>query len=374
MKRKKEILILVIVYIISRIIYTYSGGIFIKKIGFIKENYEKNYHLERKNKAWIEALYRWDAPWYIFIAEKGYRQNQNSPEFKKWKNIPFSAGFLPLFPYFIKFFKSFFSSYEIAGFFLSFLFGLISVLTFYFLISFYLPSSAFYSSLLFLFYPPSIFISLPYAEGLFLTLLFLFFLSYQKNFSEGYLVLPLVLLSKPQGFYTFLLFFFYPKNLKKKIYLFSLWLMGLGLLILIFYNSFGSVLPFFERQSLSRGFPIGPWHGFVEFFLWKEKGIFSWKGSFVDLFLSIFFILLISFSKERRNFPFWAILWAYIVLVFPICSSFLSYQRLILPCFPVFGILGKIFCEKKMIWVVIPILFLIQYYYFFRYSTFQWVS
>lgn len=370
---KKELKILILIYLITRIFYFFSGGYILKKVGFLKENYEKNYHLERKNSAWVEALYRWDAPWYLYIAEKGYKENREAPEAKRWKDIPFSAGFLPLFPYFIKFFKLFFSSYELAGIFLSFIFGLTSIISFYFLIKKFLPDSAFTSTLIFLFFPPSIFLSLPYPEGLFLTLLFLFFLSLEKDFLEGFLLLPLLVMTRPQGFFTIPLFFFFPKSIKKKLFLIFLFLLGFLIIFLIYYKSFGSILPFLQRQSLSRGIPLGPWHGFVEFFLWKEKGIFSWKGSWVDLFLSIIFIFLIVFSKERKKFPFWAILWTYIVLLFPLCSSFLSYQRLILPAFPIFGILGEIF-NKKIFYFIIPLLFLIQFYYFYRYVTFQWIS
>lgn len=373
MKYKKELIILIFLYLISRVFYFSSGGIILKKKGFVKENYERNFHLERKNSAYIEAFYRWDAPWYLYISENGYKKNPDSPEAKKWKNIPFSAGFLPLFPYFIKFFKIIFGSYEISGIFLSFIFGLTSIISFYFLIRKYIPDSAFFSSLLFMFFPSSIFISLPYAEGLFLTLLFLFFLSLENNYKEGYLLLPLLILTRPQGFYTILLFLFFPKNLKKKIYLIFLFLLGVFILFLIYYQSLGSIFPFLQRQSMSRGFPLGPWHGFVEFILWKDKGLFSWKGSFIDLSLSIIFILLIFLARERKKFPFWASLWTYIVLLFPLCSSFLSYQRLILPAFPIFGIPGKIL-NKKIFWIIIPLLFILQFYYFYRYATFQWVS
>jgi len=370
---KKELKILIVLYLITRIFYFFSGGFILKKVGFLKENYEKNYHLQRKMSAWVEAFYRWDAPWYLYISENGYKENKEAPEAKKWKDIPFSAGFLPLFPYFIKFFKIFFPSYEFAGIFLSFLFGLTSIVSFYFLIKKFLPSSAFHSTLLFMFFPPSIFLSLPYPEGLFLTILFLFFLSLEKEFLEGYFLLPLLFLTRPQGFYTLFLFPFFPKELKKKIYLLILSLLGFLIIFLIYYQNFGSLLPFLQRQSFSRGIPLGPWHGFVEFFLWKEKGIFSWKGSWIDLFLCITFIPLITFSKIRKKFPLWASLWTYIVLLFPICSSFLSYQRLILPAFPIFGILGETF-SKKLIYILIPLLFLIQFYYLFRYATFQWIS
>ncbi len=179
---KKEILIISILYLVSRLFYLGSGGFILKNKGFIKENWEKNYHLERINSPFIEAQYRWDAPWYIFISERGYEVNKSSPEYKKWGNIPFSAGFLPLFPYLIKFFKTFFGSYELSGIFLSFIFGFTATLSFYFLILKYLPERALFSTLLFLFFPPSIFISLPYPEGFFLTLLFLFFISLEKNF------------------------------------------------------------------------------------------------------------------------------------------------------------------------------------------------
>lgn len=373
MKFKKELSVLIFIYLITRIFYISTGGTILKKKGFLKENYERNYHLERKNSAFIEALYRWDAPWYLYVAEKGYKQNLSSPEAKKWKDVPFSAGFLPLFPYLIKFFKQFLGSYEISGIFLSFIFGLTSIISFYFLIKKYIPDSAFFSSLIFIFYPPSIFLSLPYAEGLFLTLLFLFFLSLEKEFIEGYLLLPLLILTRPQGFYTIILFLFFPKTLRKKIYLILLFFLGCLVVFLIFYQALGSFMPFIQRQSMSRGFPLGPWHGFIEFFLWKDKGIFSWKGSWVDLLLSLIFLFLIFFSKERKNFPLWTHIWTYIVLLFPLCSSFLSYQRLILPAFPIFGILGKIL-NKKIFWIIIPLLFLIQFYYFYRYVTFQWVS
>lgn len=373
MKLKKEILILFLLYFLTRFFYFSTGGFILKNKGFVKENYDKNYHLERSNSTWVEAFYRWDAPWYLYISENGYKINKNSPEFKKWVDIPFSAGFLPLFPYTIKFFKIFFGSFEISGIILSFLFGFSAFISFYFLIKKYIKDYAFFATLFFMFFPTSIFISLPYAEGLFLTLLFLFLLSIENNFMEGYLLLPLIILTRPQGFYTIFIFLFFPKNLKKKLFLIFLFILGVLTVFIIYYQQLGSILPFLQRQSMSRGIVLGPWHGFVEFFLWKDKGIFSWKGSWIDLFLSIIFILLIVISKQRKNFPLWAQIWTYIVLLFPLCSSFLSYQRLILPAFPVFGILG-IILKKKIFWIIIPLSFLAQFYYFYRYVTFQWIA
>jgi hypothetical protein len=371
---KKPIILLTLLYIALRLPLLGLAGYVLKSHGFIKENYEGNLHLERTNPAWVEALYRWDAVWYIEISENGYRAAPGEQGDRKWKGIPFSAGFFPLFPYAIRALAWVVGSAEISGIALGFLFGYAAVAGLFYLARSLLDEAdAFRAAVLFLVFPPSLFTSLPFSEGLFTALLCLSFLALRRGFSEGLLLIPLTVLARPQGMFLPLPLALAQRPWKDRIFSLAFWGLGMVLLLVIYYQALGSFSAFFERQSMSRGVALGPWHSYIEFYLWKPKGWFSWKGGYIDLALSLAAMLTLWLGQRKTNLPLEWQIWGWTAVLVPLCSSLLSFQRLLVPVFPLF-ILWSRALPKAARWPVWTLLYMGQVYYLYRYATFQWIA
>jgi hypothetical protein len=371
---KKPIILLTLLYIALRLPLLGLAGYILRTQGFVKENYGHNLHLERVNPAWIESLYRWDAAWYIEITEHGYRYATGTQGDSQWKGLPFSAGFFPLFPYAEKVLGFFTGSTEIAGILLGFLFGYAALAGLFYLARSVLDEGdAFRAAVLFLVFPPSLFTSLPFSEGLFIALLCFSFWALQKGFGEGLLLLPLAVMTRPQGLFLPLPLVFASKPWSLKIRTLLLWAVGLILVTLIYYQSLGSFTAFFERQSMSRGLPLGPWHSYIEFYVWKPKGWFSWKGGYIDLGLSFLALLTLWLGQRKTKLPVEWQIWGWTAVGIPLCSSLLSFQRLLLAAFPLFMYWSR-WIPRRALFPVSLLLYAVQVYYLVRYATFQWIA
>lgn len=371
---KKHLIILATAYITSRLILLLLAGVFLTTSGFVKENWEGNLHLERRNAARIEALYRWDACWYLEIAEHGYTSTRGHVEDKKFGAIPFSAGFFPLFPYAMRALKPLLGSYELAGITAGFIFGYLAIIGLYLLARSALgDGDALRASLLFLFFPSSIFLSLPFSEGLFIAALCFGLLAMARGFGEGLPTLGLAALTRPMGLFLPAALAFARRPWSARLKALVAWAAGLALLLLVFHAALGCLEPFFQRQSLSRGMTTGPWHALVEFIRWEPKGWFSWKGGYLDLALAILALLTLALGPRKTKLPLEWNLWGWIAVLVPLCSSLLSFQRLLLPAFPLF-IYWSRWMPRRLFWAVIALLASIQVYYLHRYATFQWIA
>ena len=371
---KRPIILLTLLYVVLRLPLLGLAGYVLRMQGFVKENYEGNLHLERVNPAWIEALYRWDAAWYIEIAEHGYRTAPGTQGDRQWKGIPFSAGFFPMFPYAERALAVLTGSPEIAGILLGIVFGYAALVGLFYLARSVLEEwDAFRAALLFLVFPPSLFTSLPFSEGMFITLMCLSFWALQKAFTEGLLFIPLAVMTRPQGLFLILPLVAAKKPWKAKIQGAVFWSVGLALLILIYYQALGSFKDFIVRQSLSRGVPLGPWHAFVEFFVWNPKGWFSWKGGYIDLMLSVLALVTLWLGERKIKLPVEWRTWGWIAVLVPLCSSLLSFQRLLLAVFPLF-IYWSRWIPRRIYYPATAIFYGIQIYYLLRYATFQWIA
>lgn len=371
---KKSLIILTCAYVASRLILLSLAGMFLSSSGFVKENWEGNLHLERSNPARIEALYRWDACWYLEIAEFGYTSMRDHIEDKKFGAIPFSAGFFPLFPYAMRALRPLAGSYELAGIAAGFVFGYFAILGFYLLARSALDDGdALKAALLLLFFPSSIFLSLPFSEGLFIAALCFGLLAMARGYGEGLPALGLAALTRPVGLFLPAALAFARRPWGARLKAIAAWAAGLALLLLIFHAALGGLGPFFQRQSLSRGMSTGPWHFLVEYFRWEPKGIFSWKGGALDLALALLALATLALGPRRTKLPLEWILWGWIAVLVPLCSSLLSFQRLLLPAFPLF-IYWSRWLPRRAFWALLAFLAAGQVYYLYRYATFQWIA
>jgi hypothetical protein len=371
---KKPLLILTSAYVASRLILLFLAGVFLSSSGYVRENWEGNLHLERSNPAWIEALYRWDACWYLEIAEFGYTSTRGHLEDQKFGAVPFSAGFFPLFPYAIQALKPLAGTYEIAGILAGLLGGWLAVAGLFLLARSALDEdTAFRAALLLLFFPSSLFLSLPFSEGFFLGFLCLGFLAMQKNFTEGLPALALAVITRPLGLFLPASLAFARRPWGMRVRALAAWALGLGLLLLVFHAALGGLEPFFERQSLSRGMATGPWRFLIEYFRWEPKGWFSWKGGHLDLALALLSMATLALGPRKTKLPLEWNLWGWVAVLVPLCSSLLSFQRLLLPAFPLF-IYWTGWLPRRAFWAALALSASAQIYFLYRYATFQWIA
>lgn len=371
---KRSLIILSCAYAASRLILFALAGVFLSSSGFVRENWEGNLHLERHNPAWIEALYRWDACWYLEIAEFGYTSTRGHVEDKKFGAIPFSAGFFPLFPYAMRVLRPLAGSFELAGIAAGFMFGYLAITGFFLLArSALADGEALRASLLLLCFPSSIFLSLPFSEGLFIAALCFGLLALARGFGGGLSALGFAVLTRPVGLFLPGALAFARRPWSARLRALSAWALGLGLLLLVFHAALGGLEPFFRRQSLSRGMGAGPWQFLVEFIRWEPKGWFSWKGGILDLLLALAAMATLGLGPRRTRLPLEWNLWGWTAILVPLCSSLLSFQRLLLPAFPLF-IYWTRWMPRRLFWGVLALLASAQVYYLFRYATFQWIA
>jgi hypothetical protein len=371
---KRPLLLLSALYLGSRLLLLGLAGVFLSSFGFVRENWEGNLHLQRSNPAAVEALYRWDACWYLEVAQFGYTAARGHREDLKLGAIPFSAGFFPLFPYAIRALEAILGSYEAAGVLAGLFGGWLAVAGLFLLARSALEERlAFRASLLLLFFPSSIFLSLPFSEGWFLGLVCLGLLALRRNFTEGLPAFTFAVMARPLGLFLPASLAFANRPWAARIKALAAWALGLGLLMLVFHNALGGLGPFFQRQALSRGMASGPWHFAVEFLRWPDKGWFSWKGGYLDLLMALGTILTLALGPRKLKLPLEWNLWGWTAVLVPLCSSLLSFQRLLLPAFPLV-LFWAGWLPRRAFWAALALLASAQVYYLYRYATFQWIA
>lgn len=366
-------------YTVSRVLLVVVGVIALKSMGMVSHNYSRNLHLEENRSAVIEVCYRWDAVWYLDIAKNGYTAQQNHPQYRRWLNtkIPFSAGFFPLLPFLLRGLHLLLPSWEIAGILMGFLVGLgVCLLLYDELRARLKESSAQRIVCLFIFFPASLFVSLPFAEGL-LMLGFLFLVRgfRLKQWEWLFLGALLTAMSKPTGLFLIpALFACRGVRIRHIAVAVSAWALGLALVFFTYRVDVGTALAPFIRQGLSRGLPSGPWRAFVLFFGSEERYLFGWHGSWVDFLWALLLLVLLGKATWRKQFTPFTLVWSWILALLPLCSSLISYHRLTVVIYPVYREIEQWVRRRWAFLTLIAALGVLQFYWMVRYATFQWVG
>jgi hypothetical protein len=324
----------------------------------------------------LEISARWDSEWYLLIAEEGYHLEERMAGRRVRYSPADATGFFPLYPSLIRAVGSVFSRlpgtgslptgmhgpgesgppppggapYLLAAVLISNLSLLGAAVLLYRTV---LQTghggepgtarAALFSAAALLFYPPSLFLSAAYADGLllFLTLLCFRYLREERWWPAaaagalasatkpgGALLLAPALLAMAGArggagarwrWPTLLL---YPAG----TLLFSLYC----------YRSFGDPFSWLQRQSRWRGAASGPWQAFLR---WAEAPtLHGAHGSTVELIFAILALVLLVYCVRRRPVAETAL--AALVVLPPLSSTLWSFGRLSLQAFPLFIVLG----------------------------------
>ena len=308
---------------------------------------------------------RWDAGYYMTIAEHGYEAN------------PGSAGFFPFYPMLVNLVNRITGvNVYVAGMIVSNISFLASTLIFYKIARLIKDDHlyAMQSVLAMLLFPVSFFYFALYAESLYLllSLLGVYMILKNQRFVGSGIVLGLASLARPVGWLVDIVMlgeFIRRRRFDVKNIMFlglGLFLSILGVLLYVYYlyTIFGTFLAIPNAQShwpRHWQFPwITYWEGIRTLMaprLIIRENWFAYAINAMDLLFTSFaaFVILISFSWARRNeFPWSLSIYSSVALLFFLSSQnelptpMWGMSRWVGSLFPLYFVLGNMFKSKKI--------------------------
>ncbi|RPJ28072.1 MAG: hypothetical protein EHM33_05805 [Chloroflexi bacterium] len=286
---------------------------------------------------WLAMWQRFDANWYISVAETGYG------------GIDGDDHFPPLFPVLIRLLKPLFGSAFLAGLFISHLATFYAIKLLYDTFQQWAGNPlAKRSTLFFLVYPTSFFLFSVYSESLFLVAVLLSFQQMRQRswawagfwafcailtrLQGAALIIPMIYLMWQEGSFP-----------RRPIHWFSLALPAMGGLFYLFLRSrqiTGGAIPFVEADWHARLVP--PW----ETYWYAIQTLLSGKFSFIDALnwsiVTLFMILLIAgWRRIPLEYNLYSAVTLLIILIRIVeTQPLISMSRYSLMFFPSFFILG----------------------------------
>lgn len=291
----------------------------------------------------LEIWARWDAEWYLFIAEHGYQAGNSLNSSPLGYHPEDTAGFFPLYPLLIRTFSATGLPPVAAGVLVSNL-SLLAALT---LLSRLVArerdeETAAIACWALLAFPASLFLSAVYSESLALALTLAAFLSAREG-RWGFLALAgfLGALARPTGLMAgaALLADVRRRRGGWRGYL-ALLAFPAGTAAFSYYchRAFGDPLAWVHRQSRWRGAWAGPWRAFQRFFEHPPR-LHGAHDSILELLFAVLFVLTLV-PILRRYRASWGT-FALLTVLVPLGSTLWSFTRLALIDFPFFVLMGE---------------------------------
>ena len=304
----------------------------------------------------LEIWARWDAEWYLLIADKGYDVGDELAELGLAYERTAAAGFLPLYPLLIRVLTPVFGGLA-AGVLISNFCLFLSLVLLDRLVRLEVGGEAgelagIVACAALLLHPSSLFLSAVYAESLFLVLSIGAFLGARMGrFAFAGILGGLATLTRPFGVLLLLPLVWewwmwrdaaddagprYVRTLK------GLWTLLVPAALVGFMAlsraTFGDPLALFHRQERWRGGLSGPWRAFVR---WWEAGptAHGAHGSITELVIVLVCLaMLVMMARKLR--PSYTIYVAAAVSL-ALGSTLWSFSRLSLTLFPFFMLIGE---------------------------------
>ncbi len=314
----------------------------------------------------------WDAAHYLYLAEYGY--HARSP----------SCAFYPLWPMLIRgVWKLVGGSPVVVGLILANLLSIAGLTVFYrFAVERMGPEAALWSLIVLCAFPGAIFFSLIYTESLYLLLLMGFFwLVYRRRYGWAAVVGFFLPLTKAMGIFVTVPTA-YLLCRRKELFRFG-WVLGIVGLGYVTY--FGLIWGWtgspFSGFTAQRAYPNQPsiWN-LVNLPLFLQRvvhvtGVHNVTGSLLDrLVFGVWLATLWPLWKWDRTLFLYAALAGYIPAA---ATGFVSYQRQVMMCFPMFWILGRWMAREESRWWRwhgVGLLAIVQWCFLVRYLAFDWTA
>ena len=310
----------------------------------------------------LEIWARWDAEWYLLIADKGYDVGSELAALGLAYERTAAAGFLPLYPLLIRTLAPVFGGLA-AGVLISNVCLFLSLLLLDRLVRLEVDGEAGELASLgacaaLLLHPSSLFLSAVYAESLFLVLsIGAFLFARTGRFALAGAFGGLATLTRPFG--VLLLFPLIwewwvwrgaaDSREKRRVRTMSgIWtlLVPAALLGFMAHNqsTFGDPLALFHRQERWRGGLSGPWRAFVR---WWEAGptAHGTHGSIVELVIALVCLAMLVVMARRLRLSY--TLYTAAAVTLALGSTLWSFSRLALTLFPFFMLIGMAWADGR---------------------------
>jgi hypothetical protein len=300
-----------------------------------------------------EIWVRWDAEWYLLIAERGYDVRSYLAQLHPEVDAAGAEGFLPLYPALISLLTPVTGAVG-AGILISNL-SLLAALVLLFLVTADAAGAGVDGELAglvacvaLLLHPMSLFLSAVYAESLLLALSLGAYLAARRHrFVAAGALAGLAALTRPFGVLLVvpLALEWWASRHEPRGTMAARWgwlaacvpPAAFAWWLTFSARNLGGPLALLERQSRWRGGTSGPWRAFVR---WWESGPALHGAHDSTLELVIALVCLASlwavFRWQRRS----AAAFALVALLIPLCSTLWSFGRLSLTVFPLFTAAG----------------------------------
>lgn len=335
------------------------------------------------------AFTTWDAQHYLFLADKGYKDAEES------------VVFFPLYPLLTHIVSFITRNTIVAGLIVSnlFSFGVLYYL-YKFAQNFFSQETAQKAVMLFLVFPTAFYLSLVYTESLFLFLVLgFFYYLFKKQYYLAGLFTLFIPMARPVGIFIILPFLlFYILDKKKKYISFDLPsfnqkqqikiprnilvplfpLIGLGAYFFYMHIVTGNFFSGFSNANLFiGGYSItnilSPTLFFQNLFT-PQLSLHLFTTSVID---RIFFVCFITSLPFIYRFNKTLFIYSLSLGMVPLFGSFMGYIRYLLPVFPLFFVLSQLLEKKKWAFLYMPLLFFLyslQVFFIVLYALNYWVS
>jgi hypothetical protein len=303
----------------------------------------------------IEIWARWDAEWYLMIAEEGYDVGDRLVGLGLAYEKSAAAGFLPLYPLLIRALAPVFGAVA-AGVLISNICLFLSLVVLNSLVRLELQgevgeSAGVAACAALLLHPSSLFLSAVYSEALFLALsLGVFLAARSGRFEIAGVLGGLATLTRPFGVLLILPLAWEwwqwrgepdEATARHARTTSGLWILAVPIAMAgYFWFSrliFGDLLALLHRQERWRGGLSGPWRAFVR---WWEAGptAHGAHGSTVELVVAVVSLAMLVVMARRLR-PSYT-LYTAAAMILALGSTLWSYSRLSLTLFPFFILIG----------------------------------
>ena len=372
---RSEVRLNVVGFLLSRLVLFFLGAMAVVRFP-IDPHEAKAFHLAPQSHTYLEAWARYDACWYVTIAERGYGGTVG----------PFGdmrANFFPLYPSIVRWAMRLTRPPLLAALMVSNICYFVFLLFLWRLVSIdWTRDVARRTVWIYLLFPSAFFLSGAYSESLLLAVTTGSFLAARRRFwfVAGALA-ALAALARPVGVWTVVpvlaeLIAWWRTNRAEDFarslaqVLIPVGMACLGYLVFALVT-FGAPLAAFNSQASIRG-PIGfPWQPFIDL-LSSVPRFHAFDSSLVDAALALIAVVTLPliFKRVRLSYALYAVG----VLLIPLSGSLVSFSRLLLPSFP-HAILLAICLRREQIaaatWVALGILEAIALTAF---ATWHWVA
>jgi hypothetical protein len=332
-------------YVLTRVVLTLIG---ILAMFYFPPSPGRDLRYHAPQPAYFETWARWDSEWYLLIADHGYESYDHYRDYGGGKYLKEdTAHVFPGYPFCVRLLSYILRNSVLCGILIS---NIAAILFLYYLYmlarSLFDEQAAFRSAIYCIVFPTSFFLSAVYSESLFLAAITAaFYFVERKNLIPAIIACAIASCVRVNGALAlpailWLAWIRFPEKRWAVLASLSAALMLPVVSYLIFIEeTFGSFRWFLESQRYWRGGMHYPLYAFVRFFN-NPIAIHGQHNSLIDFFFASFSLLALALSIRRLPGPY--VLYAAIMVLFPLSSTLFSFSRLLLCNFPLFLFLGTV--------------------------------